>query len=100
MALVNTAALQHFNLTSTTVLCRVILPAQASGAHPVFLTRMDSHMALVNTAALQLAGLLHAPDAAGSGCGCSCGGDAAADAAGVDKDPVTGRPTGLLRWAL
>lgn len=70
---------------------------EASGAHPVFLTRMDSHMALVNTAALQLAGLLHAPDAAGSGCGCSCGGDAAADAAGVDKDPVTGRPTGLLR---
>eukprot|EP00882_Tetradesmus_deserticola_P005072 GHRQ01005344.1.p1 GENE.GHRQ01005344.1~~GHRQ01005344.1.p1 ORF type:complete len:554 (+),score=202.48 GHRQ01005344.1:614-2275(+) len=59
---------------------------EAAGSHPVFLTRMDYHMALVNTAALQQAGLM---DAAGSGAG---GGSVV-----VDRDPATGQPTGLLR---
>jgi predicted amidohydrolase YtcJ len=69
---------------------------QAAGNHPVFLTRMDYHMALVNSAALQQAGLI---DGAGSGCGCSCGAssDAAGCTGGVDRDAATGQPTGLLR---
>jgi hypothetical protein len=62
-------------------------------------------MALVNSAALQQAGLLADGSSSGSSCGCSCGAAAAAaDAAGgcsggVDRDAVTGQPSGLLRWA-
>ncbi|EFJ44615.1 hypothetical protein VOLCADRAFT_94988 [Volvox carteri f. nagariensis] len=53
------------------------------GDHPAYLTRHDLHMALVNTAALQLAGIgPHTPDPEGGL---------------IDRDPATGRPTGLLR---
>jgi hypothetical protein len=85
------------------VLLLLFLVQQASAGHPVFLTRMDYHMALVNSAALQQAGLA---DGSSSNCGCSCGAAAAAAAGvaggcsgGVDRDAATGQPTGLLRWA-
>lgn len=55
-----------------------------TGDHPLFLTRMDGHSALVNTVALELAGL----DRAG-----------VRDPVGgvIDRDPATGAPTGILR---
>jgi predicted amidohydrolase YtcJ len=84
--------LTYIPLLLLLLLLRLLL-LQAAGSHPVFLTRMDYHMALVNSAALQQAGLA---DSAGSGCGCSC--DPGNDAGGVDRDAATGQPTGLLRW--
>ncbi|MFQ5414243.1 MAG: amidohydrolase [Phycisphaerae bacterium] len=55
-----------------------------TGDKPVFLTRMDGHQALVNSAALRLAGI----DARGP-----------ADPAGgeIVRDPTTGEPTGILK---
>jgi hypothetical protein len=70
---------------------------------------MDTHMALVNTAALVAAGLMQDPSAAATAAaaGAAAAADpqktaaiAAADAAGlIDWDPTTGLPTGLLRCA-
>ncbi|KAF6264068.1 amidohydrolase 3 [Scenedesmus sp. NREL 46B-D3] len=57
---------------------------EAAAGHPVFLTRMDYHMALVNTAALQLAGMMD-------------GAVRSVEGGVVDRDPATGLPTGLLR---
>ncbi len=55
-----------------------------TGNVPTFLTRMDGHQALVNSAALRLAGI----DAAGP-----------PDPAGgeIERDPATGQPTGILK---
>lgn len=55
-----------------------------TGDTPVFLSRMDGHQALVNSAALELAGI----DAAGP-----------ADPKGgeIERDPKTGEPTGILK---
>lgn len=55
-----------------------------TGDVPVFLSRMDGHQALVNSAALRLAGI----DAAGP-----------ADPKGgeIERDPKTGEPTGILK---
>ncbi len=56
----------------------------ATGNHPVFLNRMDGHQALVNSAALKLAGI----DASGP-----------ADPEGgeIERDPKTKEPTGILK---
>lgn len=56
----------------------------ATGDTPVFLSRMDGHEALVNSAALKLAGI----DKAGP-----------ADPAGgeIERDPTTREPTGILK---
>ena len=55
-----------------------------SGDHPLFLERMDGHSALANSNALRLAGItsLGPPDPVGGV---------------IDRDPVTGEPTGILR---
>ena len=55
-----------------------------TGDVPVFLSRMDGHQALVNSAALRLAGI----DAAGP-----------VDPVGgeIQRDPQTGEPTGILK---
>lgn len=51
--------------------------------HPVYLQRNCNHVAVVNTAALKLAGITKdTPDPEGGH---------------IDKDPVTGEPTGMLR---
>lgn len=55
-----------------------------TGAVPVFLSRMDGHQAVVNSAALRLAGI----DA--SGPRDPMGGE-------IDRDPRTGEPTGVLK---
>ena len=56
---------------------------RAAPEHPVFLRRTCAHMALVNTAALELVGITDdTPDPAG---GC------------IVRDPETGRATGLLQ---
>jgi hypothetical protein len=55
----------------------------ATGGRPAMLMRMDSHLALANSAALELAGVgASTPDPA-EGI--------------VDRDPLTGLPTGILR---
>jgi len=52
---------------------------------PMFLPRLDWHMALANSAALRLAGITHdTPDPAGGR---------------IERDPATGDPTGLLKDA-
>jgi hypothetical protein len=55
-----------------------------TGSVPVFLTRMDGHQALVNSAALRLAGITASgpPDPEGGQ---------------IDRDRRTGEPTGILR---
>jgi predicted amidohydrolase YtcJ len=55
-----------------------------TGGRPAFLTRMDGHSALVNSKALQLAGITRdgPPDPPGGV---------------IDRDPATGEPTGILR---
>ncbi|HEY3365609.1 MAG TPA: amidohydrolase [Symbiobacteriaceae bacterium] len=51
--------------------------------HPVYLQRNCNHVGVVNSAALALAGIDgHTPDPAGGH---------------IDRDPVTGEPTGMLR---
>ncbi|UCE61021.1 MAG: amidohydrolase [Phycisphaerales bacterium] len=55
-----------------------------TGKTPVYLTRMDGHQALVNSAALKLAGI----DA--SGPQDPVGGE-------IERNPQTGEPTGILR---
>ncbi len=57
---------------------------EATGDHPLFLSRMDGHSALVNSAALRLAGITKdgPPDPVGGV---------------IDRDPQTGEPTGILR---
>lgn len=57
---------------------------EATGDHPLFLSRMDGHSALVNSAALRLAGITR---------------EGPADPVGgvIDRDPQTGEPTGILR---
>jgi len=55
-----------------------------TGDTPVFVSRMDGHQALVNTAALKIAGIdRHGP----------------ADPKGgeIERDPATGEPTGILK---
>lgn len=55
----------------------------ASQGRPLFLSRMDGHSALVNTIALRMAGITKdTPDPLGGV---------------IDRDPVTGEPTGILR---
>ncbi|MEW5883875.1 MAG: amidohydrolase [Armatimonadota bacterium] len=55
----------------------------ASQGRPLFLSRMDGHSALVNTIALRMAGITKdTPDPPGGV---------------IDRDPVTGEPTGILR---
>lgn len=58
----------------------------ATGDVPVFLTRMDGHQALVNSAALKIAGIDR---------------DGPADPVGgvIERDPATGEPTGVLKDA-
>jgi hypothetical protein len=52
-------------------------------AHPVFVTRLDGHMALANSLALKLAGVTR---------------DTQAPAGGeIVRDPQTGEPTGILK---
>ena len=56
---------------------------EVSPNHPVYLQRNCNHLAVVNTAALKLAGITReTPDP---------------DGGKIDRDPVTGEPTGLLR---
>jgi predicted amidohydrolase YtcJ len=57
---------------------------KTTGSVPVFLSRMDGHQALVNSAALRLAGI----DA--SGPPDPKGGE-------IERDPKTGEPTGILK---
>ncbi|MHC4428399.1 MAG: amidohydrolase [Planctomycetota bacterium] len=57
---------------------------EASGGHPLFLSRMDGHSALVNTRALELAGI-------------TAEGPPDPPAGVIDRDPVSGEPTGILR---
>jgi hypothetical protein len=55
----------------------------ATGAVPVFVSRLDGHMALANTRALELAGVTRdTPDPPGGT---------------IVRDPVTGEPTGMLK---
>jgi len=55
-----------------------------TGDHPAFLERMDGHSALVNSAALRLAGITKdGPDDPVGGV--------------IDRDPHSGEPTGILR---
>lgn len=56
----------------------------ATGEHPVLLSRMDGHGALANSAALRLAGIDRngPPDPPGGA---------------IERDPVTGEPTGILK---
>lgn len=59
-----------------------VLAQQVCGELPAFLTRMDGHSALANSAALRAAGITGAtPDP---------------DHGHIEKDP-SGQPTGLLR---
>ncbi len=55
-----------------------------TGSRPLYLPRMDGHSALVNSAALRLAGITKTgpPDP---------------DGGVIDRDPATGEPTGILR---
>lgn len=54
-----------------------------SNNHPVFISRLDGHMALANTAALRLAGIdRNTADPAGGT---------------IVRDPTTGEPTGILK---
>jgi len=55
-----------------------------SGDHPLFLSRMDGHSALVNSIALRLAGI-------------SADGPADPEGGVIERDPITGEPTGILR---
>jgi predicted amidohydrolase YtcJ len=56
---------------------------QVSPNHPVYLQRNCNHVAIVNTAALRLAGITaETPDPEGGQ---------------IDRDPATGEPTGMLR---
>jgi predicted amidohydrolase YtcJ len=55
-----------------------------TGDTPVFLVRMDGHQALANSAALKLAGIDR------SGLPDPLGGE-------IERDPVTGEPTGILK---
>jgi predicted amidohydrolase YtcJ len=59
---------------------------EAAGDHPLYLPRMDGHSALVNSVALRRAGITNEgpPDPEGGV---------------IDRDPVTGEPTGMLREA-
>lgn len=57
-----------------------------TGHTPVFLERMDGHQALVNTAALRIAGIdVHGPPDPKGG--------------EIERDPTTGEPTGILKDA-
>ena len=57
---------------------------EASGGRPAYLPRMDGHSALVNSRALELAGITAAgPEDPVGGV--------------IDRDPATGEPTGILR---
>lgn len=55
-----------------------------TGDHPAALTRMDGHSMILNSAALKLAGITKDSPASPAG-------------GSIDRDPVTGEPTGLLR---
>ena len=57
-----------------------------SDGHPLLLSRMDGHSALVNTAALKIAGI-------------TAGGPPDPPGGLIDRDPETGEPTGILRDA-
>lgn len=51
--------------------------------HPVFVTRLDGHMGLANTLALEAGGITSAT--------------APIEGGEIERDPVTGEPTGILR---
>ncbi len=51
--------------------------------YPVFVTRLDGHMGLANSAALKLAGITEATESPAGGT--------------IVKDPKTGQPTGVLK---
>jgi len=55
----------------------------ASGDHPVFISRLDGHMALANSKALAAAGITSASPNPGGG--------------EIVRDPATGEPTGILK---
>ncbi len=55
-----------------------------SGDRPLYLSRMDGHSALVNSAALRLAGITRS-------------GPPNPEGGVIDRDPQTGEPTGILR---
>jgi predicted amidohydrolase YtcJ len=55
-----------------------------TGDHPLFVSRMDGHSALVNSIALRLAGI-------------DANGPADPEGGVIDRDPITGEPTGILR---
>ena len=55
-----------------------------TGDHPLFLSRMDGHSALANSVALRTAGITSA-------------GPSDPEGGVIDRDPVTGEPTGILR---
>ena len=55
----------------------------AAGGRPAMLMRMDSHMALVSSAALSLAGVGPETEDPPEG--------------RIDRDPASGAPTGILR---
>ena len=65
----------------------------AAGAHPVFVSRLDGHMALVNTRVLELAGITRAtPDPPGG----TIVRDAAGEPTGVLKDEAMSLVTRLI----
>ena len=57
----------------------------ATPGHPVFVNRLDGHMALANTLALQLAGITRETTDPAGGL--------------IVRDPATGEPTGILKDA-
>jgi predicted amidohydrolase YtcJ len=57
---------------------------RVTGHRPLFLSRMDGHSALVNSAALGLAGI-------------NADGPSNPDGGVIERDPETGEPTGILR---
>src|SRR5262249_8141299 len=63
---------------------RTQIDAQTDG-HPVFVNRLDGHMALANSLALKLAGVTKASSDPPGGL--------------IVRDPATGEPTGILKDA-
>ena len=112
MAGVNTAT-KHIGHTSLHTTCLQNTPApwppssqplhpppllQASGGRPAILYRMDTHMAVVNTAVLEAVGLMTPTGTVAAAGDVVHAAAAAADSEGlIVRDPNTGLPTGMLR---
>jgi len=76
----------HENWTPTRLPTRQLID-EAAGDHPVFINRLDGHMALANTIALKLAGITrNTPDPPGG----TIVRDSAGEPAGVLKDAAMG----------